>query len=119
MTNKEFDIIFNQKLQQYTAPVPNGLWEKIAAKDLSGPQDGFDEFIQHKLYNHSVAVPANFWERIKPEMRDIFGNHSSIDRIILDEAYMLLGYNLDIIDYKLKKIRKNKLPFGGIQVVAS
>ena len=67
MTNKEFDIIFNQKLQQYTAPVPNGLWEKIAAKDLSGPQDGFDEFIQHKLYNHSVAVPANFWERIKPE----------------------------------------------------
>lgn len=67
MTNKEFDIIFNQKLQQYTTSVPDGLWEKIAAQDLSGPKDGFDEFIQHKLYNYSAAVPANFWDRIKPE----------------------------------------------------
>jgi len=67
MTNKEFDTIFNQKLQQYTTSVPNGLWDKIAAQDLTGPKDGFDEFIQHKLYHHSVAVPANFWERIKPE----------------------------------------------------
>lgn len=67
MTNKEFDIIFNQKLQQYTTSVPNGLWDKIAAQDLSGPKDDFDEFIQHKLYNHSAAVPANFWKRIKPE----------------------------------------------------
>lgn len=67
MTNKEFDIILNQKLQQYTASVPNGLWDKIAAQDLSGPKDGFDEFIQHKLYHHSVAVPANFWERIQPK----------------------------------------------------
>jgi len=67
MTNKEFDIIFNQKLQQYTSSVPNGLWEKIAAQDLSGPKDGFDEFVQHKLYNHIVDVPSNFWERIKPE----------------------------------------------------
>ena len=66
MTNKEFDIIFNQKLQQYTSSVPNGLWDKIAAQDLSGPKDGFDEFIQHKLFNHIAAVPANFWERIKP-----------------------------------------------------
>jgi hypothetical protein len=66
MTNKEFDIIFSQKLQQYTSSVPNGLWNKIAAKDLSGPKDGFDEFIQQKLYNHSAAVPTNFWNRIKP-----------------------------------------------------
>jgi hypothetical protein len=66
MTNKEFDIIFNQKLQQYTSSVPNGLWDKIAAQDLSGPKDGFDEFIQHKLYNHSAAVPNDFWNRIKP-----------------------------------------------------
>ncbi len=55
MTNKEFDIIFSQKLQQYTSSVPNGLWNKIADKDLSGPKDGFDEFIQQKLYNHSAA----------------------------------------------------------------
>lgn len=73
----------------------------------------------HSAFALPIGYPeAKDWERIKPEMKDLFGKHSSIDRIILDEAYMLLGYNLDIIDYKLKKIRKNKLPFGGIQVVA-
>lgn len=73
----------------------------------------------HSAFSLPIGYPeTKDWERIKPEMRDVFGSHSSIDRIILDEAYMLLGYNLDIIDYKLKKIRKNKLPFGGIQVVA-
>lgn len=73
----------------------------------------------HSAFALPIGYPEQKdWERIKPEMRDLFGKHSSIDRIILDEAYMLLGYNLDIIDHKLKKIRKNKLPFGGIQVVA-
>ncbi len=70
MTNKEFDIIFNQKLHQYTASVPTELWEKIASQDLSGPKDGFDEFIQHKLYHHSASVPADFWERIKPAEKE-------------------------------------------------
>ena len=73
----------------------------------------------HSAFALPIGYPeAKDWERIKPEMRDLFGVGSPIDRIILDEAYMLLGYNLDIIDHKLKKIRKNKLPFGGIQVVA-
>ena len=66
MTNKEFDIIFNQKLHQHTASVPNGLWDKIALQDLSGPKDDFDEFIHQKLYHHTAAVPADFWERVKP-----------------------------------------------------
>ena len=70
MTNKEFDIIFNQKLEQYTASVPNGLWDKIAMHDLSGPKDGFDEFIQNKLYHHSASVPPDFWERIQPEEKE-------------------------------------------------
>lgn len=73
----------------------------------------------HSAFALPIGYPEQKdWERIKPEMKDVFGLHSNIDRIILDEAYMLLGYNLDIIDYKLKKIRKNKKPFGGIQVVA-
>jgi len=66
MTNKEFDIIFNQKLHQHTASVPNGLWDKIALQDLSGPKDDFDEFIHQKLCHHTAAVPADFWERVKP-----------------------------------------------------
>lgn len=70
MTNKEFDIIFNQKLQTYTASVPAELWNKIAANDLSGPKDVFDDYIKDKLFHHEAAVPANFWDRIKPEEED-------------------------------------------------
>lgn len=73
----------------------------------------------HSAFALPIGYPeAKDWERIKPEMRDLFGNKSPIDRIILDEAYMSLGYNMDIMDYKLKKIRGNKKPFGGIQMVA-
>lgn len=73
----------------------------------------------HSAFCLPIGYPeAKDWERIKPEMRDLFGNKSPIDRIILDEAYMSLGYNMDIMDYKLKKIRNNKKPFGGIQMVA-
>lgn len=102
--------IVNQVKTENTAIIsPTG----IAAINVGG-------VTAHSAFALPIGYPEEKdWERIKPEMRDIFGNHSSIDRIILDEAYMLLGYNLDIIDYKLKKIRKNKLPFGGIQVVAS
>ena len=67
MTNKEFDIIFTQKLQSYTASVPADLWNKISTNDLSGPKDGFDEYIKDKLYHHEAAIPANFWERVKPQ----------------------------------------------------
>lgn len=73
----------------------------------------------HSAFALPIGYPEQKdWERIKPEMRDLFGNKSPIDRIILDEAYMSLGYNMDIVDYKLKKIRGNKKPFGGIQMVA-
>lgn len=73
----------------------------------------------HSAFALPIGYPEQKdWERIKPEMKDVFGMGSNIDRIILDEAYMLLGYNLDIIDHKLKKIRRNNKPFGGIQVVA-
>lgn len=66
MNHKEFDIIFNQKLQSYTASVPAGLWEKIAAQDLSGPTDPFDEFIHHKLYHHTAPIPEGLWDKVKP-----------------------------------------------------
>lgn len=67
MNHKEFDIIFNQKLQSYTASVPAGLWEKIAAQDLSGPTNPFDEFIHDKLYDYTAPIPKGLWEKVKPE----------------------------------------------------
>ncbi|MBA4259031.1 MAG: hypothetical protein C0446_07690 [Chitinophaga sp.] len=70
MTNKEFDIIFNQKLKQYRGSVPTGLWNKIAAHDLSEPREGFDDLIQDKLYHYTVPVPSHLWNKIKPDDED-------------------------------------------------
>lgn len=70
MTNKEFDIIFNQKLQQYSSPVPTTLWDKIAAHDLSEPREGFDDYIQDKLYHYTAPVPTHLWNKIKPVEED-------------------------------------------------
>ncbi len=40
-----------------------------------------------------------------------------LNRIIIDEAFMLRSDYLDLIDLRLKLIRKNQLPFGGLQMV--
>ena len=42
---------------------------------------------------------------------------SKITRIVIDEVGMLRTDVLDLIDLKLQKIKRNKLPFGGIQMV--
>src|SRR5574343_882310 len=65
MNNKAFDHIINQKLHSYSAPVPAGLWDKIAAKDLSEPNDPFDEFVHQKLYHHSAEVSNQLWDKIQ------------------------------------------------------
>lgn len=75
MNNKAFDTMINQKLHSYSAPVPAGLWEKIAAKDLSEPNDPFDEFVHQKLYQHTAEVPNRIWDNIhatfSPQAQDI------------------------------------------------
>jgi len=37
MTNNEFDKFFNEQLKDHSAPVPEGLWEKIMPKDKKRP----------------------------------------------------------------------------------
>lgn len=54
---------------------------------------------------------------ISRKVRQRFDNNSRVKRIILDEVSMLRSDYLDLIDMKLKKIRGNNKPFGGIQVV--
>jgi len=48
---------------------------------------------------------------------ELFGVHSKADRIIIDEAPMLLSAHLDLIDTKLRNIKKINEPFGGLQVL--
>jgi hypothetical protein len=37
MTNNEFDKFFREQLKDHSAPVPEGLWEKIMPKDKKRP----------------------------------------------------------------------------------
>lgn len=57
------------------------------------------------------------WGKVSKGFRDMFSKDSNIKRIIIDEAGMLRAEQLDIIDHRLKLVRKNKQPFGGLQVV--
>lgn len=57
------------------------------------------------------------WTKLPKGFKDFYGVESNIKRIVIDEAGMLRAEQLDIIDFRLKLVRKNKLPFGGLQVV--
>ena len=53
---------------------------------------------------------------ISSTFRAIFSG-TKVKRIIMDEVSRTRADNLDLIDIKLRKVRENDLPFGGIQVV--
>lgn len=70
MTNEVFDHIIQQKLQDYSVAIPDGLWEKIRMPVIIPPADQFDQFVQDKLYNHRGTVSPEMWNRIKPKEDD-------------------------------------------------
>ncbi len=60
MKEKHFDNHLNDKLQDYSSPVPDGLWDKVSAGN-------FDHLFSSKLGNHASAVPDGLWEKIMPQ----------------------------------------------------
>lgn len=73
----------------------------------------------HKAFSLPMGYPTNKdWTKLTPQVKEIFGLGSPVKRVIIDEVGMFPVYQLDVIDLKLQKLRKNKKPFGGIQVVA-
>lgn len=62
-------------------------------------------------------VSDDDWGDIRSTVRKRFDKWSTVDRIIIDEISMLRADYLDLIDYKLRKIRKTNKVFGGIQVI--
>lgn len=72
----------------------------------------------HSCFGLSIGYPvASDWNKLPKGFKDLFGHRSKVDRIILDECGMLSVYYLDMIDHKLRLVRGNDLPFGGIQIV--
>ncbi|MCW3086636.1 MAG: PorT family protein, partial [Sediminibacterium sp.] len=91
MIDNHFDNFVHGKLNDHEAPVPAGLWDKVAdgqfdqfisgkLKDREAPVPAdlwekitdtqFDSFIAGKLADHVAPVPAGLWEKIHPEETD-------------------------------------------------
>lgn len=74
----------------------------------------------HSVFGLPIGFPtAEDWDDIKKKPNTLFRNKDLVKRIILDEGGMCRADYLDLIDYKLRKIRKSSEPFGGIQIVTS
>lgn len=72
----------------------------------------------HSAFGLPLQYPLlSDWGKVSKSFRELFDTNSNIERIIIDEVGMLRAEQLDIIDHRLKLVRKNKKPFGGLQVV--
>lgn len=67
MTNEQFDHITREKLKDYSAAIPAGIWEKIHVPSINPPQEVFDAFIKEKLTDLHMPVSPELWSRIQPE----------------------------------------------------
>lgn len=54
---------------------------------------------------------------IPPRMKDLFGEKSKVTSLVIDEISMLRADYFDMIDNKLRIVKRNDLPFGGLQVI--
>jgi hypothetical protein len=73
----------------------------------------------HSTFGLPIGYPTtDDWGDIKKKTSQLFRG-DVVKRVIVDECGMMRADTLDLIDYKLKKIRKNNKPFGGIQIVGS
>lgn len=71
----------------------------------------------HKVFGLPTTVVTDEDYNIgPPSVKDTLGDRN-LKRIVIDEVSMLRADYLDLIDWKLKTIRKNDKPFGGIQMV--
>lgn len=61
-------------------------------------------------------LPPNFSEKMSKQRRELI---NKADILIIDEISMLHDYRLDMVNEALQRARKDKSPFGGIQVVLS
>ena len=76
---------------------------------LLGPAKGQDFA---RFFAHLARDP-------KPSVRVAFNRVRRCKRLVIDEISMLSGSAFDYLDFHCRKIRENKRPFGGIQVIGT
>lgn len=71
----------------------------------------------HKVFGLPIGIPTDADKyKVPPKMRQLF-QYNTIKKVFIDEIGMCRPDYLDIIDARLKTIKGNKKPFGGIQMV--
>ena len=71
----------------------------------------------HSVFGLPVGIRSeDELDEIKPAVRKLFSGNN-ITRVIIDEAPMMRAEMLDMINHKLKIIKDNNKPFGGLQIV--
>ena len=74
---------------------------------MLGPRDGeSDEHCLADLMNDPRRSVWKGFERIR-----------SCQSLVIDEISMLNGRTLDFLDFMCRKLRRNDIPFGGIQII--
>lgn len=72
----------------------------------------------HRVFGLPIGIPTiKDWTTTSKYMKKLFEDKSKINRIIIDEIGMVSAQMLDLIDAKLKRLRKSSYPFGGLQVI--
>lgn len=71
----------------------------------------------HSVFGIPLGYPTEReLNKISPKAKKLFKN-DAIKTIFIDEVFMLRSDTLYAIDRKLKMLKNNNLPFGGLQVV--
>lgn len=71
----------------------------------------------HSLFGLPIGLPhRSDTYKISEKFRKVFGRHSPVETIIIDEVGTLRADYLDLIDRKLRVTREDNRPWGGLQV---
>lgn len=63
------------------------------------------------------AVVQSDYMSVPDKVNKLFGNPDNVKRIIIDEIGMVRADFLDLINHRLKTVRRSGEPFGGIQMI--
>lgn len=68
----------------------------------------------HKLFGLPIGMVTEQDYKVQSKVRDAL---AYVERVIIDEIGMVRADQLDLMDWKLKKIKGNDKPFGGVQMI--
>lgn len=73
----------------------------------------------HRMFGlHTGKIQPKDFYTVGSYMRKLFKVGSPVKRLVIDEVGMCLPITLDLIDSKLRTLRKSEKPFGDIQIIA-